>query len=77
MCVLHQEILEIECAHAKTQHKPQKFFPRLAKKLNARADAKHTINFKRPNQHVHQVSRVINCRELIKIFEVICHFSSM
>ncbi len=25
MCVLHQEILEIECARAKTQHKPQKF----------------------------------------------------
>ncbi len=25
MCVLHQEILEIECARAKTQHKRQKF----------------------------------------------------
>ena len=25
MCVLHQEILEIECARAKTQHKHQKF----------------------------------------------------
>ncbi len=25
MCVLHQEILEIECARAKTQHKIQKF----------------------------------------------------
>ncbi len=25
MCVLHQEILEIECVRAKTQHKPQKF----------------------------------------------------
>ncbi len=25
MCVLHQEISEVECAHAKTQHKPQKF----------------------------------------------------
>ena len=25
MCVLHHEILEIECARAKTQHKPQKF----------------------------------------------------
>ncbi len=25
MCVLHQEILEIECAHAKTQHKLKKF----------------------------------------------------
>ncbi len=24
------------------------FFPHLAEKLNARADAKHTINFKRP-----------------------------
>ncbi len=25
MCVLHQEILEIECARAKTKHKPKKF----------------------------------------------------
>ena len=25
MCVLHQEILEVECARAKTQHKLQKF----------------------------------------------------
>ena len=25
MCVLHQEILEIECARTKTQHKSQKF----------------------------------------------------
>ncbi len=25
MCVLHQEILEIECVRAKTQRKPQKF----------------------------------------------------